>query len=258
MRNDDLALSLEEFGLSRYESRAYLVLLSKGALSASELAYYANLPRTKVYSTMKKLVKKRLAVIMQDKPVVCGVIAPEDAFGELVVAQENRVKGMKNIVVNLQKISDKSRKPLGADERRYLVLDPDSVLRMLKELVPTSRSTIALLMDRWGVRLISQCKDSLAMITSNLEVKALLSKECASDDVLSSLPNGMNVKIGELCTNMFIFDRSTVVLVDGGNGRGVLFRSTDAIVNICNKIFDSSWSNGKDLVHVRFAKSTLL
>jgi len=46
--------------------------------------------------------------------------------------------------------------------------------------------------------------------------------------------------------------------VDGGNGRGVLFRSTDAIVNICNKIFDSSWSNGKDLVHVRFAKSTLL
>jgi len=259
MRNDDLAPSLEEFGLSKYEARAYLALLSRGHLSASELAYYANLPRTKVYATLTKLAKKGLAVITQDKPVVCSAISPEDAFSELVAAQESRVKGMKNMLENLQKISDEGRNPQGAEEHRYLVLDPDSVLRMLEELVSTARSTIASMLDSWGVRLISQCKDSLVKaIASNAEVKILVSKECIGNDVLSSLPNGVNVKIGEPNTSMFVFDKSTVILVDSSNGKGVLFRSTDVVGNVCNRMFDNAWSNGKDLVHVRFAKRTTM
>ena len=52
MRIHNLASSLEEFGLSRYEAGAYLTLLEKGPLSASEIAYYSNLPRTKIYSTL--------------------------------------------------------------------------------------------------------------------------------------------------------------------------------------------------------------
>lgn len=258
MRNEDLAPSLEEFGLSKYEAKAYLALLSRGSLSASELAYYANLPRTKVYATLTKLTKKRLALITQDKPVVCTAISPEDAFSELVAVQENRVKGMKNMVENLQKISDEGRKPQGAEERRYVVLDPDSVLRMMEELVSTARSTIACMLDSWGVRLISQCKDLLQAVASDVEIRILVSKECTSNDFLSSLPSGMNVRIGETNTSMFIFDRSTVILVDGSNAKGVLFRSADVVGNVCNRMFEGAWSNSKDLVHVRSSKRTAL
>jgi len=256
MRKDDLAPSLEEFGLSKYEARAYIALLSKGHLSASELAYYANLPRTKAYVTLTKLVKKGLAVITQNKPVICSAIPPEDAFSDLVAAQENSVKGMKSIIETLQKISDEGR-PQGAEERRYLVLDPGSVLGMLEQLFSTARSKIVSTLDSWGLRLISQCKDSLAKaVTSNVEVKILVSSECASSDILSLLPNGVNIKIGEPNVSMFVFDKSTVIILDGSNGKGVLFRSTDAMGNICGRMFDNGWNKGKDLMHVRFAKRT--
>ena len=46
-----LTVSLEEFGLSKYESQAYVALISKGTISASELAYYSEVPRTKIYPT---------------------------------------------------------------------------------------------------------------------------------------------------------------------------------------------------------------
>lgn len=257
MQSNDLAPNLEEFGLSEYEARAYLVLLSKGPLSASELAYYANLPRTKVYATLTKLAKKGLAVITQDKPVVCNAISPEDAFSELVATQEKRVKGMKNLIENLQKINYEG-KPHGAEERRYLVLDPDSVLRMLEELVSTAKSTVAATLDSWGIRLISQCKEALMkVVAANVGVKILVSKECTSNDLLSLLPNGVSVKIGEANAGMFIFDKFTVILVDSSNGKGVLFRSTDVVGNICNRIFDNAWNNGKDLVRVRYAKRTM-
>jgi len=258
MQNDELAPSLEEFGLSKYEARAYLALLSRGHLSASELAYYANLPRTKVYATLTKLAKKGLVVITHDKPVVCSAISPEDAFSELVAVQENMVKGMKNMVESLQKIGV-GRNPQGAEERRYIVLDPDSVLRMLEGLVSTARSTIACTLDSWGVRLISQCRDALVnAIASNLEAKILVSKQYTGNDLLSSLPNGMHIKVGEPNTNMFVIDKSTVILVDGSNGKGVLFRSADVMGNVCNRMFDNAWSNSKDLVHVRFAKRTTM
>jgi len=255
MRNDDLAISLDEFGLSKYESKAYLVLLSKGPLSASELAYYANLPRTKVYPTLTKLAKKKLAVITQDKPVVCSAVSPDDALGELVLAQESRAKGMKNIVEKLQKISCEGRKPQGAEERTYLVLEPNLVLGTLEELISATKSIIASTLDSWGLRLLLQCRNSLAKaITNYIEVKIVVSKEC-SNDLLSSLPNGVNVKIGEPNTDILIFDKFTVMLVNGSNGKGVLFRSNDVMWNICNRMLDKAWSNSKDLIQVRLAKN---
>ena len=58
IQNNDLVGNLEEFGLSQYEARAYLTMIGKGSLSASEIAYYSHLPRTKIYLTLKKLEKK--------------------------------------------------------------------------------------------------------------------------------------------------------------------------------------------------------
>ena len=58
IENNNLVGNLEEFGLSQYEARAYLTMIGKGSLSASEIAYYSHLPRTKIYLTLKKLEKK--------------------------------------------------------------------------------------------------------------------------------------------------------------------------------------------------------
>lgn len=257
MRKDNLAPSLEEFGLSKYEARAYLALLKKGHLSVSELAYYANLPRTKAYTTLARLVKKGLAVITQNKPVICSAISPEDAFSELVATQENSVKEMKSIIETLQKINMEGR-PQGAEERRYLVLDPSSVVVMVEQMVSAARSKIALTLDSWGLRLIAQCKDSLVKaVTSNVEVKILVSTECASNDILSSLPNGTNIRVGEPSVCILVFDKSAVIMLDGNNGKGTLFRSPDTMGNICSRIFDDAWNKGKDLVRARFAQRTV-
>src|SRR5689334_17537658 len=98
----DLVSSLEELGLSRYEAGAYLTMIRKGSLGATEISYYANLPRTKVYSTLKKLEKKRLSIVSQSKPLICSAIPPEEAFREIVRLHERRSRNTKRIVDKLQ------------------------------------------------------------------------------------------------------------------------------------------------------------
>jgi len=61
-------VSLEELGLSKYEARAYITLISKGEISGSELAYYSEIPRTKIYPTLLKLEKKEVSYNFKTKP----------------------------------------------------------------------------------------------------------------------------------------------------------------------------------------------
>jgi predicted transcriptional regulator len=108
IENNDLIGNLEEFGISQYEARAYLTMIGKGSLSASEIAYYSHLPRTKIYLTLKKLEKKGLSVISQQKPLICSAINPTEAFEEILLTQEQRLMNMKKVIDKLQKINDKS------------------------------------------------------------------------------------------------------------------------------------------------------
>lgn len=247
MRNLDPAISLEEFGLSRYEARAYMTLLGKGPLSAGELAYYANLPRTKVYSTLTKLAKKGLAIIIQGKPLVCTAVSPDEAFGELLLAQESKISGMRSTMTKLQKISEEGSKPRGAAEHRYLTLAPDSVLTTINELMLNAKEEISCLIDGWGLRIISQCKNAMLKSVSNkISIKILVSKDCVDSDVLSVIPNGASLRLGESGANLFLFDKYTVVIVNNSNGKGALFRSADILSSMYSASFNIAWANGVD------------
>ena len=47
--SNEILGGLEELGLSKYEASAYLGLLGKGMVTASDLAFCSDLPRTKIY-----------------------------------------------------------------------------------------------------------------------------------------------------------------------------------------------------------------
>src|ERR671931_2662164 len=140
--NSNFTVSLEEFGLSKYEAGAYLTMIDKGSLSASEIAYYSNLPRTKVYPTLKKLEKKKLSVISHQNPIICSAISPEEAFGEIVELHERRLKNMKKIVEILKRINNVAQSPAGSEEKRYFILDPTSALERVANLIASSRSSV--------------------------------------------------------------------------------------------------------------------
>ena len=238
IENNDLIGNLEEFGISQYEARAYLTMIGKGSLSASEIAYYSHLPRTKIYLTLKKLEKKGLSVISQQKPLICSAINPTEAFEEIVLTQEQRLMNMKKVIDKLQKINDKSNYLKGLEEKRYFILDPKSTFQKLTTLVENSRTSIIAILDVWGLRLISQCKSLLIKaITKGIEIKFLISNQCIGSEDLSFLPNEIMIKVGNVFSNIIILDSGNIINIDGGNGKAALFTSIDILGFSYMKIF---------------------
>ena len=249
--NIDLPGSLEEFGLSKYEARAYLTMIGKGSLAVSEIAYYANLPRTKVYQTVKKLEKKKLAVISKQKPLICSAIPPEEAFAEIVNLHDRRVRNMKKIVDSLQKINDESQRPKGSEERRYFILDANSTLEKISSLIADSRSSVTATLDPWGLRLVSQCKPSVVRaLASGVRLRMILGSQCIGNENVFQLPDGVELRTAEVVSNLIIIDSCYMVSIDSSNGKAAFFASTDSFAMLQAKNFEEVWSSASDMKYL--------
>ena len=54
--------TLNEFGFSKYEAKAYLALLQKSDISAYEISKMSTVAKSKIYERVKKINSKSLAV----------------------------------------------------------------------------------------------------------------------------------------------------------------------------------------------------
>lgn len=242
VNEQELTVSLEEFGLSKYESRAYVTLISKGTISAGELAFYSDLPRTKIYPTLMKLEKKRLVIVSKSKPIRCTAIAPEDAFDDIIHEQINKVNAMNTLVSNLKKASEESRKSLGSEEKRYFHLSANNVLARLQTMIVGSKSSISMIADQWSLGLIAECKSQLlSVIRRNVDVKLIIHPSQMCSESFRSVPNGVKIRMSDITQNCFIFDDVELLVVDSKNGKGAVFSSTDILAANQTALFASLW-----------------
>lgn len=247
LNEDELASSLEEFGLSKYEARAYTTLVGRGSLSASEVAYYSNLPRTKIYLTLKKLEKKKLSNITQQKPLICNAIAPRDAFGEMVLLYERRLKNMKRIIEELQKKNDNGTNTIGTEEKKYHIFEARKVSEQLYDMIQKTRYSIYAIVDQWGLKILSQYNYLLNSLSKEIEIKILLCHKCLNNELTQSFSKDIQIRIGNVFSNMIIIDSNKLFNIDESNGRAALFSSLDVFGNSYLRAFNREWTNGLDL-----------
>lgn len=243
-KGHELTVSLEEFGLSKYEAQAYVTMITKGTISAGELAYYSNLPRTKVYPTLLRLVKKKLAIISKNKPIMCTAIAPEDAFDELLQEQISKINGMNNLVTKLKQVSEDSKKAMGAEEMHYFQLTPNYVFKQLETMIEGSKTSIHAIVDSWGLNLFSQCKDNLIhALRKNLDVRFVIPPSLIGSETLQTLPDGIKIKTFDVSYNSIISDDCELFMINSNNGKGAIFLSPEIIGTNQAKLFEQIWKN---------------
>ncbi|MCH8916154.1 MAG: TrmB family transcriptional regulator [Thaumarchaeota archaeon] len=239
-----LTVSLEEFGLSKYEAQAYVSLIAKGTISAGELAYYSEIPRTKIYPTLLKLENKKLAMISKSKPIMCTAIAPEDAFDGIIHEQINKVTAMNTLVSNLKKASEESRKSRGSEEKRYFELSVNNVLAQLQTMIEGSKSSIKIMADQWGFGLLAECKEQLlSVLRRNLDVKVLVLPTQICSESYRTIPEGVEIRASEITQNCFIFDETELLMINNNNGKGAIFSSNEILGSNQEKVFSNIWKN---------------
>lgn len=65
MNQEELLSSLQKYGLSQYESKAYLALLTLGTSNAYTISKESKIPRSRVYDVLESLAEKGLAMLIE-------------------------------------------------------------------------------------------------------------------------------------------------------------------------------------------------
>lgn len=103
---------LQEIGLTEYESKIYLALLSNGQISAYELAEKAGLYRQVTYDSLKRLMEKGFVnSVTEGKTKLFKAIDPNLILEFLNEKTEN----YKQILPELTKMSNSSKQPLNVE-----------------------------------------------------------------------------------------------------------------------------------------------
>ena len=194
---------LKSFGLSDYEAKALVALLSKGTLTAKEVSEISGIPRTSVYDVMDSLVSKGL-VESFGKPKKFKALSARDIIAVLSSGVNRNLEYLKR---ELPKVE--------AEEVDVIrVYRGEMVLEKLMEFVEEAKNEI--------IGVISYIPDTLAEILKKARCKLVIISSNASvienaetyefekkEEVARSFRN--------FCHGLFIFDgRKTLsIFIDG-------------------------------------------
>ena len=255
MGNDENLAILKKMGLTDYESKAYLALISLISSKADTISKEAQVPRSKIYPVLESLEQKNLIIIRQGRPLEYDVIDPseslknykEEFLNELRILEENLIEIYEN------KLPTVNTPIQSIEEIKKIVQKEKDILNKSKKVV----------LIRLGFILPSEI-DSFKRIIIKLnqrgvKVKILAVYECVVDGVTINLKNILSelpveVKYVKLpSAQLIIRDYKEMMLVFAENsGKSIhnanmvgLYNTYSTIISNYSSAFNKKWTASK-------------
>jgi len=237
---------LREIGLTDYETRAYLILLERGVMTASEVSEHGNVPYSKVYETLNSLERKGWVEAERGRPSRYFPKAPSEALEAARLRLEDMVSGWRNVVLG-------ELQPLY--ERRELLEKPDiwilrgefSVLAKLREMLGNTRKELMVAAPAFArsfvdavVATLSQLRDSgvhvHVMVTANWDVERI------------AKAGEVKVRDGMFGGGVVVDGREALLILGEDKPTLVIWSNHTGLVKFARDYFQYLWSSSEDLL----------
>ena len=172
--SEDAKKVLHEVGLTEYETKAYLILLERGVMTASEVSEHGGVPYSKVYETLNSLERKGWVEVERGRPSRYFPKAPSEALEAARLRLEDMVGGWKHVVMG-------ELQPLY--EQRELMEKPDmwilrgefSVMAKLREMLDVVKSELLIAVPPFAKRFVDASVSMLGQVRdSGVRVRVMV------------------------------------------------------------------------------------
>jgi len=197
MWGNDLLLSdntwqklCECLGLSEYEAKLYVSLLEEGSANARTLSMISGVPRTKVYSVLKKLIDIGLVVEIPEEPRKFTSAPPRTAFKSYLHSYQNMVDNLLSVIASLEEILKRPKNKKKPQRSTIWITDGrEEILRKIRQMLSKAKRSVLLVTNEDGLVLLyrsfNRMFDELA--ERSVRVKILTPEGSTSQHVLSEL-----------------------------------------------------------------------
>jgi sugar-specific transcriptional regulator TrmB len=127
---------LQQIGLNKYEAEAYYALLTRGPLTGYEVGKYSQVPGSRSYEILERLLEKGLALVQPGDP-------PRYSAQDLHAVVE-RFRGTMEATLNTLATSLASLAPVKKGGEFWVVRGQQNILVQVRSLIANARETLDL------------------------------------------------------------------------------------------------------------------
>ena len=227
MKIEEIKYQLIQLGLTDYESKGYLSMLSKQTFTASELSKISGIPRTRAYEVLQRLVQKGICVEILGKIKKYTAVPPEIAISRLLEYQKAEFTIKENLAKSVFPILKKqyTENITNQDPLDYIKLyrEPNQVSQQYINLIADSQREILVFtkppFSKSADRLKQQNTEEIKAIKRNVTYKALYEIDINDKNTVWKFKQinsvakagGESRIIEELPLKMAIFDERKVI-----------------------------------------------
>ena len=272
MDTDKYLRAFVEIGLTEREAKVYMTLLNGRMYTASELQKAVNIPRTKIYEVLNKMLSRGICTERKlGKNKIYEAIEPELALGSIYSKYQNDLNRKKKLIDQISEVftpifenSKSIVNPLEFIEvmrdkvqihRRYT----NSVRNTKREMLTFNKGPYAC--DN-NERLGEQEDEETRLlkrggVTKDIyELKELKEVDWLLSSVKKSLRSGQQARVVEkLPIKMLIFDDEKVMFpleqpVEASNDLTMIFIEHRQLAEACRILFNHMWDEGENFAEV--------
>jgi len=200
---------LSRLGLTEYESKTLTSLLKLNEAKAPDISREAQVPKTRVYDVLDKLVEKDLVIEIQGRPKRYRARETDKVFNELLNAKRLEIKGLEKETVKMQAsfVSGTSKEESG--EKVLKVKERQDFVRILAQEISKAKESVLAFTELTPKH--SVLRNAIATAKSNnVEVKMLHRMEDAELAKVKELGIGLKKSLHGM--EAFIIDGKKLVL----------------------------------------------
>ena len=165
--------SLETFGLTRYEAKAYIGMTNLISGKAEDIAKASEIPRSKIYNTLKELDKKGFITITHTRPLLYQVVPPSEIFKR---KKEELIRELESSEEKLDEIYNDNISEIQAPV--WLIKTSENIINKEIEIVKRAKKSINMrigfMLEGEGEALIKAFKE----LPRGVKIRILSTPEC--------------------------------------------------------------------------------
>jgi len=235
---------LEKLGLTEYEAKTLSTLFYLHESEAPEISRTAQVPKTRVYDVLEKLIQKNLIIEINGRPKLYRAVEAEKAIDTLILLKKNQVKQLEDEAVTVKDSLELIKGKEESGEKVLKVKDKQDFERILGQELLKANTSIQ------GLTEITDDHDIIhdALMRAkdkNVTIKLLnstISKKLKSCSEVRQFNHGLNA---------FIIDGKKIVMAisdfkkEKPDYHFTIMNDHAPMATALTHFFDNHWEKGK-------------
>lgn len=257
---------LTNLGFSKYESQAYYYLLTKGAMSASEIVKLSEVPQGRIYSVLQMLEDKGLVTMFPGAIKKFKATDPKTAFSVIIDLKKKEVEQANDLKKGLEQLYVNNTDNLQPSDYIQILTSKSSQVSKFDEIINASTQTLYSLNKKPYATGFLRNKQEIIKASKPLEkilrkgvcVRAIFEEEYEHVNAFIEMLEyyksiGEQVRIGKSLPLKMLLSDGILAMVSLKNNDSSRFKLTSMVIEHTDltkalmELFNKYWQESIDL-----------